>query len=168
MTGLLVLFLFTPEPVLIYLSIAILIHIALNLNPFLKYDGYWILSDLMQVPNLRKRSQQIMKASLKLQTLKQLTPINIFLLIYGIFSSAIIVIFLLATLYFDSGSILNFPVSVYNFVTTSSPTHYWKGFGDGKLIQKAIPLLFYIFVGRLLLRSIRSYFQNKKQWTDPS
>ncbi|MBP6024459.1 hypothetical protein [Ferruginibacter sp.] len=32
------------------------IIIYLNLNPFLKFDGYWIFSDLIGVPNLRQKS----------------------------------------------------------------------------------------------------------------
>lgn len=29
-----------------------------SLNPFLRYDGYWIYSDLFNIPNLRKQSKQ--------------------------------------------------------------------------------------------------------------
>ncbi|MFP4282817.1 MAG: peptidase M50 [Opitutales bacterium] len=32
-----------------------------NLNPLLRFDGYHILTDLMEVPNLQQRSQQMMK-----------------------------------------------------------------------------------------------------------
>ncbi len=33
--------------------------IATTLNPFLKFDGYWLLSDLIGVPNLRSRSREM-------------------------------------------------------------------------------------------------------------
>src|SRR6185436_14222572 len=31
-------------------------HTLLNFNPFLKLDGYYLLSDWLQMPNLRRRS----------------------------------------------------------------------------------------------------------------
>ena len=37
----------------------ILIGVVFNLNPFLRYDGYWALSDLMNITNLRERSSRI-------------------------------------------------------------------------------------------------------------
>jgi len=39
-----------------------LIGVALftNLNPFFRFDGYWLASDLLGVPNLRQRSQRVM------------------------------------------------------------------------------------------------------------
>jgi putative peptide zinc metalloprotease protein len=35
--------------------------VLLNGNPFLKFDGYYILSDLLEIPNLRERSAMIMR-----------------------------------------------------------------------------------------------------------
>lgn len=43
-----------------------------NLNPFLRSDGYWILSDLLRINNLRKKSNDI-----SVQFLKSL-PIQVF------------------------------------------------------------------------------------------
>lgn len=47
-------------PVLRYFVIVINFNFLLSLNPFLKFDGYWILSDLLGVPNLRKRTNELM------------------------------------------------------------------------------------------------------------
>lgn len=38
-----------------YFIIGVDMSILLNLNPFFKFDGYWICSDLLGVPNLRAR-----------------------------------------------------------------------------------------------------------------
>ena len=35
--------------------------ILFNLNPLLRFDGYHILCDLLETPNLQGRSQQLMK-----------------------------------------------------------------------------------------------------------
>ena len=50
--------------------------IFLNLIPLLELDGYWILSDLIQVPDLRPRSLQIIQHDLwhKLRARQRLTP----------------------------------------------------------------------------------------------
>jgi CRP-like cAMP-binding protein/Zn-dependent protease len=50
--------------------------IFLNLIPLLELDGYWILSDLIQVPDLRPRSLQFIQHDLwhKLRTKEKLSP----------------------------------------------------------------------------------------------
>jgi CRP-like cAMP-binding protein/Zn-dependent protease len=50
--------------------------IFLNLIPLLELDGYWILSDLIQVPDLRPRSLQFIRHDLwhKVRTREKLTP----------------------------------------------------------------------------------------------
>jgi CRP-like cAMP-binding protein/Zn-dependent protease len=50
--------------------------IFLNLIPLLELDGYWILSDLIQVPDLRPRSLQFIQHDLwhKIRTRDRLTP----------------------------------------------------------------------------------------------
>ena len=50
--------------------------IFLNLIPLLELDGYWILSDLIQVPDLRPRSLQFVQHDLwhKIRARERLTP----------------------------------------------------------------------------------------------
>ncbi|MBA3738926.1 MAG: cyclic nucleotide-binding domain-containing protein [Actinobacteria bacterium] len=52
------------------------IVIFLNLVPMLELDGYWILSDLIQVPDLRPRSLQFIQHDLwhKIRARERLTP----------------------------------------------------------------------------------------------
>ncbi|MEM1304732.1 MAG: site-2 protease family protein, partial [Planctomycetota bacterium] len=38
--------------------------ILFNANPLLRYDGYYILSDLLEIPNLRQKAQQILSRTL--------------------------------------------------------------------------------------------------------
>jgi len=44
-----------------YVITFILLNIALVLNPILKFDGYWITSDLLGIPNLRAQSIEFIK-----------------------------------------------------------------------------------------------------------
>ena len=59
--------------------------IFLNLIPLLELDGYWILSDLIQVPDLRPRSLQFIQHDLwhKVRTKEKLTPQELGLGAYG-------------------------------------------------------------------------------------
>ncbi|WP_300704307.1 hypothetical protein [Bacteroides sp.] len=43
-----------------YLILIMNLGILMTLNPFFKFDGYWIASDLMGIPNLRKRSKELL------------------------------------------------------------------------------------------------------------
>ena len=59
--------------------------IFLNLMPLLELDGYWILADLIQVPDLRQRSLQFIQHDLwhKLRTRERLTKQEIGLGLYA-------------------------------------------------------------------------------------
>jgi CRP-like cAMP-binding protein/Zn-dependent protease len=59
--------------------------IFLNLVPMLELDGYWILSDLIQVPDLRPRSLQFMRYDLwrKLRGRERFTKQEVGLALYG-------------------------------------------------------------------------------------
>lgn len=45
------------DPVLALVIVLNLFSILVNLNPFFRFDGYWIYSDLFGIPNLRERSR---------------------------------------------------------------------------------------------------------------
>jgi CRP-like cAMP-binding protein/Zn-dependent protease len=59
--------------------------IFLNLIPLLELDGYWILSDLIQMPELRPRSLQFIQKDLwhKLRVREHFTPQEVGLGLYG-------------------------------------------------------------------------------------
>ncbi|MEX2286742.1 MAG: HlyD family efflux transporter periplasmic adaptor subunit [Planctomycetaceae bacterium] len=42
-----------------------ILTLALNINPLMRFDGYYVLSDLMNVPNLRSRSYALVSAIAK-------------------------------------------------------------------------------------------------------
>ena len=71
--------------------------IFLNLIPLLELDGYWILSDLIQVPDLRPRSLEFFQHDLwhKLRQRERLTPQEIGLGLYA----AIGVVFTILSFY---------------------------------------------------------------------
>lgn len=60
MIGLLIGFFLTGNDMLRYLILIMNFGFLMTLNPFFKFDGYWIMSDLLGVPNLRSRSKELL------------------------------------------------------------------------------------------------------------
>lgn len=58
--ALLTAFLLTGNDILRYLILIMNLGFVMTLNPFFKFDGYWIASDLLGVPNLRQRSLELL------------------------------------------------------------------------------------------------------------
>ncbi len=48
-----------PSPILFYATTVLNFSLILNLNPFLRLDGYWLASDLLGIANLRSESKKI-------------------------------------------------------------------------------------------------------------
>lgn len=58
--GLLIGFFLSGNDILRYLILIMNFGFLMTLNPFFKFDGYWIVSDLLGVPNLRIRSKELL------------------------------------------------------------------------------------------------------------
>ena len=56
---LLLAFFLTGNDIVRYLILIMNLGFVMTLNPFFKFDGYWIASDLLGVPNLRQRSLEL-------------------------------------------------------------------------------------------------------------
>ncbi len=59
--GLIVLNYFLENRIITHLFFSNFIIVILNLNPFIKFDGYWIISDILNVKNLSKKSNSVIK-----------------------------------------------------------------------------------------------------------
>ena len=90
-----------------------------NLNPFLRSDGYWILTDALGIPNLYKKSSESLKDLLKCAFSRQQTAISkkeLFLALYGAVNYIFLAIFLYYVLFLNTTSILYLPINVYEFI----------------------------------------------------
>ena len=54
-------FMLTDSDILRYMIIIMNFGFVMTLNPFFKFDGYWMASDILGVPNLRQRSKEIIR-----------------------------------------------------------------------------------------------------------
>lgn len=52
-------FMLTGNDILRYMIIIMNFGFVMTLNPFFKFDGYWLTSDILGVPNLRQRSKEL-------------------------------------------------------------------------------------------------------------
>lgn len=52
---LLIIYFYTQNDILKYVTIMTNINFIITLNPFFKFDGYWLMTDLLGVANLRKK-----------------------------------------------------------------------------------------------------------------
>lgn len=93
----LIIFFTTHNELLKYIILLTNINTLITLNPFFKFDGYWLVTDICGIPNLRKRLNEflryliakIRKIEVPAPYLLQLkNPQRTFLLIYFVISNA--------------------------------------------------------------------------------
>lgn len=58
-------YIITRNDILAYLLLSFNLNFILVLNPLFKFDGYWILSDMLGVPNLRKKGIEYLMYCIK-------------------------------------------------------------------------------------------------------
>lgn len=139
-----------------------------NLNPFLRNDGYWVLSDGLNYPNLRKNSllllqdfvQSIFKKSKINYSLK-----NIFLVIYALLNQSFIFIFLFYSINHYGMDLLKFPYNLYKYIRDIFVSDI--DFNITSLLPFFIPFLFYYisikFLKDLAIRLLKRETRHKPE-----
>lgn len=115
---LLVAFLLTGNDIIRYLILIMNFGFLMTLNPFFKFDGYWIASDLLGVPNLRTRSLELISYYYRRIRKRSITSIPYLLQIrpiekYGLLVYSIVVNFFMGFYFFYI-----IPSFLYRFVST--------------------------------------------------
>lgn len=158
-----IIFFISHDVRILSLTTLILIGIAFNLNPFLRYDGYWALCDYFNVTNLRERSKTATLSfySWCVRRNQNFTPNkkDILLIIYGNLSLFIVAHFIIFMIIFQSESIIYFPINFYNFIkniVTDRPSDFiWYK----KNIVSLLPFLaFYIMLSISFYKGIKKYY----------
>lgn len=121
-----------------------------NLNPFIKYDGYWILSDLINVPNLHKEAYSRVWG---FRHNKQYTTKDWLLTLYGTMSLIFIIVFLISVLILAPDSLLMFPINIYNYFKRL----FFEGivFNLADWVEFIPPFIFYYLVLKLCYSLIK-------------
>ncbi len=146
------------------------LNFLITLNPFFKFDGYWIVSDLLGVPNLRKRTieligyyyKKIRKIGVKEKPFlfRMEKKRRVFMLVYTLIMNCFFVYYFLYIL----------PLFLYDFAKTFP--EYAKKFilelvagrmPDYQLTQFVLmKLVFFLFTIYLLFRMILSGVKRTK------
>jgi hypothetical protein len=147
------LYLITNSPIPIFMILVNFSLILLTLNPILKFDGYWMLSDALGVINFREKSLALISHYFRRLVLRQRPEmserlrfprsIKAFSLIYGICSSILVTVWVL-------GLFLYAPrmLSSYLSVVLQSGSVVGKMISELELVKSAGVVL------RLLLQAI--------------
>jgi len=123
-----------------------------NLLPFLRADGYWILSDLFNKPNLNFHSMNNLKliasSFFKKKTLN-LKREDYFIAFYGLSNILLIGVFFYYQIFLNRDSIINFPVTIVNIINSIYHGEFSMSFNE--LIKSLSVLIFYTISIKIIL-----------------
>ena len=149
-----------------------------NLNPIFRFDGYWLFSDIAGVPNLRKRSLEILKYFTKRFVLKQkeiVEPVFLrisgkiksFLLVYGIVSTSFFILFFYKIFFLLPDLIINYPGLVhktFSEIISSFAVSDWRNIGRA-LSSFFLPSLILLMFGFAIYRMAKRLTRMVKRLT---
>lgn len=124
----------------------LLIGISLrNLNVFLKYDGYWVVADILNSPNLLLESKQaVFSVLFNRKHLPNMTYLrSSILFLYGVLNYTYTVFFVCFILFVYFKDILGFPALLYTVLTTMEVAPIYQQVIDRGVWSFFCPLIFY-------------------------
>lgn len=137
--------------ILISTALFVMITSLFNLLPFSRGDGYWILSDLTNKPNLSagsiKKVSNVLKGLFSRKKVKWSNS-EFFIFVYGLMNISFLSLFLYYTLIKNPGSIIYFPINIYNFAKNAIAGDAISLLSFRKLL---IPIIFYMMAFKFLL-----------------
>ncbi|GAB3841001.1 zinc metalloprotease [Hymenobacter jeollabukensis] len=162
-SGLTVGYLATQLPALLLASVSIGVSAAWQLNPFLRSDGYWMLSDLSNTPNLHAAASQSARRAFSLAGFraclagraKRPTRAELLLGVYGVLNRLVLVAVVLWMLSRHGQAIWELPLQLPALVRQAWQLHRWPQ------PQQLVALGFYAMWARFLVAQLvgryRSY-----------
>ena len=147
-------------------SFFIIVQTSRNLNPFMRFDAYWAVTDYFNIPNLRKDSNLVLKQTLSSLVIGTANPLNCkkdyLFFAYSLLSMSFISIWLVLILFLDMNSVLYLPYNLFVafktiFLSFNTITIDWFKIHFLKL---AIPISFYFIAGGIIVKQI----QTKLKW----
>lgn len=160
-------FFYTNSDILRYFILIINFGFIMTLNPFFKFDGYWIASDLLGVPNLRQRSLELLDYLYKYILKKPIKRKPYLLQInslekYGLFIYSIIVNLFMGFYFFYI-----IPTFLYRFIQTfPDAINQLILYLSNRIAPPfallrniSMQLIFFTLVGYLLYKTINSFIK---------
>lgn len=151
---------------LVIIGTFIFLHSLWNLNPFLRNDGYWVLSDGLNYPNLSKNSLFLLKDFVLFFFKKadfSFTLKNIFIVLYAFVNQSFVFVFLYYSISHYGLRLITFPYDLVLFI--KDVLHSKAELSLNSLFDFFIPFLFY-YLSFNLLRSLILRKLRKKRTTE--
>ncbi|MCJ7467960.1 MAG: peptidase, M50 family protein [Maribacter sp.] len=141
---------------LLIVSLIVCLHTLFNLNPFLRSDGYWVLSDLTNQPNLiyhaTQKIPEVYRFIFQKKSIRW-NGIDILLLLYGLMSFSMIGMFVYYILIENPSSILHFPQNAVDFVNSIFVSS--SQFSIIKYSELIAPLIFFMLFVKVSMAFIK-------------
>lgn len=158
-------FLFSREQVYLYVLASITIKAITEMNPFIRYDGYWIISDLTSTPNLMLRSRQAFKSLIFRRSSKNTARNWKFYLLasYGLFNTALMIFYLLWVIIVFHEEIIGFPQFILDSVRASLAFEL-SALLESIGFEKLLVLGFYTLTIRWVLAFLNKMRRKNNAW----
>ena len=157
-----IVYLIYQSPVCLFASLSISVFVLWEFNPFVRFDGYWLLSDLTNTPNLLLKSKQVLSKVMRRSSFHSwqknsfkinASPREILLFAYGFMNTFFILLVLGYTLISYQTEIIRFPFSIYQILVKVGQLNLHIRDLNVQLIHI---LLFYILAIRFLISQFKS------------
>lgn len=132
-----------------------------NLNPLVKYDGYWVLTDLLNSCNLSLEAHMKLK-KISFVDFPTYSLRDWILICYAIASPLFIFVFLLVIMLFSQDSVLTFPLRLWSFL--KSILLGTESFDIQTMLPFLPQMLFYIMLLRYLNHKANDLFEKVKKF----
>ena len=140
------------DGILLQVSAFLFLLSFLSLNPLMRHDGYWIICDWADTPNLMRESTLALKKTLNFVFLNKdgnytFTKKTFFLSCYALLNLSALIFILVIMYSTQTESIISFPVSFLVFLKNLSKSMVDFGFIN---INNLIAFVFYVFLIRFM------------------
>ncbi len=152
------------KEILIYLLTINATIILVNLFPLLKFDGYWVVSDFMRIPNLINESnQQLIRFVTKKGPFDHeiSTPLNVYQKIFLVFYSLTRVVFIITMVVFITLFILISISKTFSFISLL-PYMDFNTSTYVEIFKKLLTFVIVFILSKKYINIAKNYLFNKK------
>lgn len=145
------------------LALIVFIKTFFNLNPLVRSDGYWVITDLTNQPNLfRNAYQKVNNLFLFILRRRPITwnYVDFIVFIYGILSIAFISYFIIYAVILNPSSILYFPKNLLLFFQNIFTFN--SAISIQKITELILPMIFFYFIFNLSKNAFKNILMMKK------
>lgn len=161
-----IIFIVTQNKWFLIISLYNTLSILPNLNPFIRYDGYWILTDLLKVNNLIKKSEQkFLDVISWVKSPRRKPPFNsgldYFLLAYFLVNKVLVFMIISLVLFYKKNSLIDFPIIIYSKIVLLSQGNYSITFTGMKvfIIDNFYSIVFYSLLLSFSIRIVKQLYK---------